>query len=111
MFDMKNMKGMMKQFQDMQNSMNKIKEDLDTSEYTGEAGGGVVKVTIHGNGNLKRVNVSEKLLDPENKEILEDLIVAAFNNAKKDADSDSELKLNDLMAGIKLPDGFKFPKE
>lgn len=112
MFDMKNMKGMMKQFQDMQASMNKIKEDLDSSEHVGQAGGASgVKVTIRGNGEIIKIDINPKLLDPENKEILEDLIVAAYNDAKRKADSDSEGKLNDLMSGIKLPEGLNFPKD
>ena len=98
---------MMKQAQQMQKKMAKIQEDLEKAEYEGEAGGGMIKVTINGKGQLNKLKIDPSLVaDTDEVEMLEDLIVAAFNNAKKNADEASSSAMNDAMGGLQLPPGF-----
>ena len=99
--------GLMRQAQAMQKKMQKIQEDLANSTYEGEAGGAMVKVTVSGDGNAKKIEIDESLLVKEEKEILEDLLVAAFNNAKKKADDESSDSMKSVTGGMPLPPGFK----
>lgn len=98
----------MRQAQEMQKKMQKIQEDLANNEYEGSAGGGMVKVVINGAGAAKKVSIDETLINKDEKEILEDLLVAAFNDAKKKADEGSNDALKSATSGIPLPAGFKF---
>lgn len=101
-----NMQQMMKQVQALQKKMQEMQEKMDTTEVTGAAGGGMVEVTANGKGDIKRIKIDKSLLIPEEVEILEDLIVAACNNAKKNADNN----LNDTMKSLGIsPDMMKFP--
>jgi DNA-binding YbaB/EbfC family protein len=101
-----NMQQMMKQVQALQKKMQEMQEKMDTAEVTGTAGGGMVEVTATGKGDIKRIKIDKSLLVPEEVEVLEDLIVAALNNAKKNADS----SLNDTMKSLGIsPDMMKFP--
>ncbi len=106
---MVNIANMMKQAQAMQKKMMDAQEELAKKEYTGNAGGGVVAITIDGKGSLLKVKIAKELANPEELEILEDLIVAAFNDAKKKQNEDSESNLSGLMGGMNLPAGLKFP--
>ena len=99
---------LMRQAQEVQKKMQKIQEDLASSEYEGSAGGGVVKVTISGAGLAKKIFVDSSLIKVDEKEILEDLLVAAFNDAKKKSDDNSSDSIRAATAGIPLPPGFKF---
>lgn len=78
-----NIAGMMKQAQAMQKKMLDAQEKLASQEYTGNAGGGVVSVIINGKGEVLKLKISKDVMSPDDVEILEDLIVAAFNDAKK----------------------------
>lgn len=98
---------LMRQAQEMQKKMQKIQEDLATKEFEGSAAGGMVKVTITGGGLVKKVFIDPSLILKEEKEILEDLIVAAFNDAKKKADDGSSDSVRSATAGLQLPPGFK----
>jgi DNA-binding YbaB/EbfC family protein len=93
----------------MQEKMQGIQEKLAVKEVAGSAGGGLVKVTVSGKGDLKKVDIANELLAVSEKEVLQDLIVAAFTDAKNKIESD----FNDEMAGIAdelgLPPGFKIP--
>ncbi len=102
------MKALMRQAQEMQKKIQKVQEDLANSEFEGSSGGGAVKVTITGAGVAKKVNVDPSLLVKEEKEILEDLLVAAFNDAKNKADEGSADSLKSATGNIPLPPGFKF---
>lgn len=104
-----NIAGMMKQAQAMQKKMLDAQEKLASQEYTGNAGGGVVSVIINGKGEVLKLKISKDVMSPDDVEILEDLIVAAFNDAKKKQTEDSESNMSGLMSGMNLPAGMKLP--
>ena len=104
-----NIQKMMKQAQQMQKKMNEMQDQLADTEYEGTSGGGMIKVIVTGKGSLKSLKIDPSLIDPEDPEVLEDLIVAGFNNAKKEADEASESAMGDMMGGMGLPPGFKMP--
>jgi DNA-binding YbaB/EbfC family protein len=101
------MKSLMRQAQEMQKKMQVIQEEIANSEFTGSAGGGMVKVTIDGSGIAKKIELDDSLVNKEEKDILEDLIVAALNDAKKQADDGSSSALKSATGGMPLPPGFK----
>lgn len=106
---MVNIASMMKQAQAMQNKMLEEQEKLSKKEYSASSGGGVVEVAVNGKGELLKVKISKEMMDPEEVEILEDLLVAAFNEAKKKQVEDSESSMSSMMGGMKLPAGMKMP--
>lgn len=99
---------MMKQAMAMQANMKKAQEEIANMEVTGESGGGMVKVTMSGKHEVKRVQIEPQVVS-EDREMLEDLIAAAFNDAVNKADAASQARMNSVMAGINLPPGFKLP--
>ena len=101
-------KSLMRQAQDMQKKMQKAQEELANAEFEGSAGGGMVKVITSGVGVAKKVIIDPSLLVVEEKEVLEDLIVAAFNNAKEKADESSSGTMKSVTQGVSLPSGFNF---
>ena len=100
---------MMKQAQAMQKKMLEAQDELAKKEYLGNAGGGVVSVAMDGKGCLVKVTIAKEMANPDEVEILEDLLVAAFNDAKKKQSEDSESSMSGLMGGMNLPAGMKFP--
>lgn len=98
---------LMRQAQEMQKKMQKIQEDLALAEYEGSSGGGMVKAVITGAGNAKKIFIDPSLINLEEKEILEDLLVAAFNDAKKKSDDGSNDSIRAATNGMALPPGFK----
>src|SRR5690554_2421472 len=106
---MKNLGQMMKQAQQMQAKMAEMQAALDNVEITGSAGGGMVAVTMTGKGELKRVKIDPKLVDPAETEVLEDLIVAAGNDAKQKVEAHVAEKMKELTGGLSLPPGLKLP--
>jgi nucleoid-associated protein EbfC len=102
------MKSLMRQAQEMQKKMQKIQDELASAEFEGSAGGGMVKVVITGAGVAKKIAIDSSLIKIDEKEILEDLIVAAFNDAKNKADEGSTNSIQSVTNGIPLPPGFKF---
>lgn len=102
------MKSLMRQAQEMQKKMQKIQEELANSEYEGASGGGMVKAVITGAGVAKKISIDESLINKDEKEILEDLLIAAFNDAKKKSDDGSNDSIRSATSGIPLPPGFKF---
>ncbi|CAG0909619.1 unnamed protein product [Cyprideis torosa] len=98
---------LMKQAQKMQESMVKAQEELATMEVTGESGGGMVKVVLNGKHEARRVTIDESLFGEDDKDMLEDLIAAAINDATHKVESESKKKMDGLSAG--LPAGFKMP--
>lgn len=102
------MKSLMRQAQEVQKRMQKIQEDLANQEFEGSSGGGAIKVVITGAGTAKKINIDDSLINKDEKEILEDLLVAAFNDAKNKADQGSSDSIKSATSGIPLPPGFKF---
>jgi hypothetical protein len=106
---MKNLGQMMKQAQQMQAKMAEMQAALDTIEITGNAGGGMVVVTMSGKGELRKVKIDPKLASPSDVEMLEDLIVAAGNDAKQKVEAHVAEKMKELTGGLSLPPGLKLP--
>jgi nucleoid-associated protein EbfC len=106
---MKNLGQMMKQAQQMQQRMAELQEELEKVEITGAAGGGMVQVTMTGKGTLRSVRIDPKLVDPNETEMLEDLIVAAGNDAKTKVEAHMQTEMQKLTGGMQLPPGFKLP--
>jgi len=106
---MKNLGQMMKQAQQMQARMAEMQEALDKVEITGSAGGGMVSVTMTGKGEIRKVKIDPKLADPADIEMLEDLIVAASNDAKQKVEAHVAEKMRELTGGLSLPPGMKLP--
>ena len=99
--------GLMRQAQAMQKKMQSAQEDLAKNLYEGHSGGGMVKTTINGSGIVKKIVIDESLIKIDEKDILEDLIIASLNDAKKKADEESEKQMKSMTKGIPLPPGFK----
>ncbi|HTQ71827.1 MAG TPA: YbaB/EbfC family nucleoid-associated protein [Acidocella sp.] len=106
---MKNIAGLMKQAQQMQQKMADMQAKLEATEMDGVAGAGLVRVTLSGKGALKRVKIDPKLIDPNEVEMLEDLIAAAHADAKSKLDAMMESETKNAMGGISLPAGLKLP--
>ncbi len=101
------MKSLMRQAQEMQKKMQKVQEEMANQEYEGSAGGGMVKILASGSGTAKKITIDPSLINIDEKEILEDLLVAAFNDAKNKADEGSSDAVRSATSGIPLPPGFK----
>ena len=97
-----------KQAQQMQDKMQKMQEEIAQLEVTGESGAGLVKVTINGAHNCRRVEIDPSLLE-DDKEMLEDLVAAAFNDAARRIEETQKEKMASVSAGMQLPPGFKMP--
>jgi DNA-binding YbaB/EbfC family protein len=106
---MKNLGQMMKQVQDMQARMAELQDQLGSLEVEGSAGAGLVKATLNGKGEVRRVKIDPSLIVPAETEVLEDLIVAAVNDAKARVDAEVQGRVSKLTGGIALPPGFKLP--
>ena len=100
--------GLMKQAQQMQENMRKLQEQLATVEVEGQSGAGLVKVVMTCKHDVKRVSIDPSLL-ADDKDMLEDLVAAAFNDAVRRAEATTQEKLGSLTAGMGLPPGFKMP--
>ena len=100
-----NMNNLMKQAQRMQRQMEEASREMEEKEITGSAGGGAVEVTVNGKKEVIKVHLSEEAVDPEDVEMLEDLIVAAVNEAIRRVDDMSEETMSKLTGGIS---GFPF---
>jgi DNA-binding YbaB/EbfC family protein len=106
---MKNLGQLMKQAQQMQAKMAEMQAQLESVEMTGAAGGGMVQVTVNGKGDVKRVKIDQAVVDPAEVEVLEDLLVAAFNDARTKVNSHAESEMQKLTGGLALPGGMKLP--
>ena len=106
---MKNLGQLMKQAQAMQEKMAEMQAQLEAVEMEGVAGGGSVRLTLNGKGDLKKVAIDKALVDPEEVEVLEDLIVAAFNDARRKVTTHAEQEMQKLTGGLQLPGGLKLP--
>jgi len=99
---------LMKQAQQMQEKVQKLQEEIAKSEVHGESGAGLVKVTMTGRHDVRRVEIDPDLMT-EDKEILEDLLAAAVNDAVRRVEQNQQDRMKELTAGIPLPPGFKLP--
>ena len=106
---MKNIGQLMKQAQEMQAKMAEVQAQLEAVEMTGTAGGGMVQLTLNGKGDLKKIKIDKSLLVPGEGEVLEDLIVAAFNDARGKVSTHAEQEMQKLTGGLQLPGGMKLP--
>lgn len=100
---------MMKQAQAMQEKLAEAQARVDALEASGLSGGGLVAVTLHNKGAIKRITIDKSLMKPDDVEILEDLIVAAFSSAKQNLDAAMNEEMQKMTAGLSLPPGFKLP--
>lgn len=99
---------LLKQAQQIQSNFQKAQEELADLEVTGESGGGMVQVIMTCRNDVRRVNIDPSLMQ-EDKEMLEDLIAAAMNDAVRKAEKTSQEKLADMAGGLNFPPGFKLP--
>src|SRR4051812_28695462 len=97
------MKKMMKDLQKMQGKMAAVQENLQNTAYEAEAGGGLVKITINGKYEVQAVRLKKEAVDPDDIEALEDLLLAAFNEARAKVDADSSQKMGGITKGLGLP--------
>jgi nucleoid-associated protein EbfC len=99
--------GLMKQAAELKSKMETMQAELDSIEVEGVAGGGVVRLTLSGKGELKAVRIDESLLKPSDKEIIEDLIVAAHADARRKVEAVLQEKMKTVTGGLPLPPGMK----
>ena len=106
---MKNLAGLMKQASQMQAKMAEMQAKLEAMEIEGSAGAGMVRVTLSGKGDMKRVKIDPKLADPAEMEMLEDLVVAAHTEAKRRIEATMAEEMEKVTGGMQLPGGMKLP--
>jgi DNA-binding YbaB/EbfC family protein len=104
-----NLQKMMKQAQEMQTKFASLQEEIGQREMEGSAGGGMVKAVVSGKGELRKLDIDPKIIDADEKEMLEDLIIAAFNDAKTKMDESANEEMQRMTAGMGLPAGMKLP--
>ncbi len=103
---------LMKQAQKMQEDMQKAQEELANIEVTGQAGGGMIEVIMNGRHDVRRVSIDDSLMSDDSsndKEMLEDLLAAAINDAVRQVEKNSQEKMSGMTAGLNLPGGMKLP--
>ena len=106
---MKDVMGLMKKAGEMQAKMQEMQEEAANAEVVGTAGGGLVTVTLSGKGEMRGLKVDPSLLKEEEAEIMEDLILAAHNDAKGKSEAAMQEKMQEMTAGLPLPPGMKLP--
>ncbi len=106
---MTNLTDMMKKAQEMQQKMGDIQNSLEGLEVVGEAGAGMIKVTLSAKGVMKSISIAPELFDSEESEVVEDLIIAAHNDAKGKAEDLHQKEMAKLTSDLPLPPGFKLP--
>lgn len=108
MFGKGGLGNLMKQAQQMQEKMQQVQEEIAKMEVTGESGAGMVKATVNGAHNCRRIEIDPSLME-DDKEMLEDLIAAAFNDAVRRIEEAQKEKMAQVSGGMQLPPGFKMP--
>lgn len=106
---MKNLGALMKQAQEMQEKMGEMQEQLASIEVQGTSGAGMVTVTMSGKSEVRGVKIDPSLLKPEEAEVLEDLIVAATNDARSHVEARAQEEMSKVTGGLNLPPGLKMP--
>jgi DNA-binding YbaB/EbfC family protein len=108
MFDkLKDLGGLMAQAQQMQQKMKELQEQLERQEIVGSSGAGMVTVTVNGKGETRKVNIDASLFKPDDKGVVEDLIVAAANDARAKVEAVVQEQMKQITGGLPLPPGFK----
>ena len=105
---MMNIQGLMKQAQMMQKKMQEEQQRMENEEFEGVSGGGLVKIVVSGKFAMKKISIDKSIVDANDVEVLEDLIVAAFNDAKDKAEAKMSESMNSITGGLNLG-GMKFP--
>lgn len=105
---MTDISGLMKQVQEMQEQMQKAQEEMGKREVTGEAGAGLVKVTLNGRYEASSIKLDDSLMQEE-REVVEDLVTAAINDAVRRVGEVNKEQMSGMASGLNLPPGFKFP--
>ncbi|PID51544.1 MAG: YbaB/EbfC family nucleoid-associated protein [Pasteurellales bacterium] len=108
MFGKAGLGGLMKQAQQMQEKMQQVQEEIAQMEVIGESGAGLVKVTINGSHNCKKVEIDQSLFE-DDKDMIEDMVAAAFNDAVRRAEAVQKEKMKSVTKGMPLPPGMKMP--
>jgi DNA-binding YbaB/EbfC family protein len=106
---MKNLDDILNMAKNVQEELTKAQANLDKIEVEGMSGGGMVKVRATAKGRIIAVDIDESLLQPSEKQMLEDLVAAAFNDARAKADAASSQEMGKMTSGLPLPPGFKLP--
>jgi len=106
---MVNLTNMMKQAQQLQKKMAEAQEKLDSIEVEGTSGGGLVKVVSTAKGNIKSIKIDDSLIVKDEKDIIEDLLIAAINDAKQKGEEAAQQEMKNVTGGIPLPPGMKLP--
>jgi DNA-binding YbaB/EbfC family protein len=106
---MKNLAGLMKQAQQMQAKVQEMQAKMEAMEVTGESGAGLVKVTLNGKNDLKKIMIDPKIADPADVEMLQDLIAAAHRDARAKIEAASAEEMQKVTGGLQLPPGMKLP--
>ena len=108
MFDkLKDLGGLMQQAQQMQQKMKELQDQLERQEIVGSSGAGLVKVTVNGRNETRRIEIDASLFKPEDKGVVEDLIVAASNDARAKVEQTVQERMQSITGGLPLPPGFK----
>jgi len=108
MFDkLKDLGGLMQQAQQMQQKMKELQDQLERQEIVGSSGAGLVKVTVNGRNETRRIEIDASLFKPEDKGVVEDLIVAAANDARSKVEAVVQEQMKQITGGLPLPPGFK----
>ena len=106
---MNNFKDMMKKAQEMQKKMQEIQDSLSNLEVEGTSGGGIVKIIMNCKNEVKKIDIDPSIIKNDEKEVMEDLIIAALNDAKSKAEEKSQEEMKKLSGGLGLPPGMKMP--
>jgi len=106
---MKNLGQMMKQVQEMQDKMQLMQDKMNDISIDGVSGAGMVTATLNGKGMVQKIKIDPTIINPQEVEILEDLIVAAVNDARSKVDIKVSEKMQEVSGGLSLPPGFKLP--
>mgnify|MGYP000946560932 CR=1 FL=1 len=104
---MKDLMGMMSKVREMQARMQKVQEELEALEIDGQSGGGLVRVSVNGKGDMRSVRIDPSLMKPDEVEIVEDLIVAAVQDAKGKVEATVQEKMQSVTGGLPIPPGMK----
>ena len=108
MFDkLKDLGGLMQQAQQMQAKVQELQASLEHAEIVGQSGAGMVKITLNGKNEARRLEIDPSLFKPEDKGVVEDLIVAAFNDARAKVEAMVQEQMKSITGGLPLPPGFK----
>lgn len=106
---MKNLGKMMKQAQEIQSKMAEMQETLAKAECTGQSGAGLVSVTLNGKGDMLSLKIDPSIFNGDDSEMVEDLIKAAFNEARRKVEAHSQAEMAKITGGMQLPEGFNLP--